>query len=114
MTLLAQSFVPACRLEPLRDPDGLGGENLRWREGEAFEAAFALLRAAEATVADQTGLRRRFSILTRQGVALRRGDRVKRLSDGLVLRLVSDPADARTPASSGLRLQQADGEVIDP
>lgn len=112
--LLSQSFTTACKLDLTSESDGFGGFVETWKEGATFDAAFAMNGTTDAQIAQQSGQKRLFTVLTKQTAALRFNDRIKRLSDGLVLRITSNAADMATPGSSDLKLYQVTAEAIEP
>lgn len=114
MSLLDQYFVPACMLDLVSESDGFGGVIKVWKDGAKFEAAFAMNGSTDAQIAQQTGQKRLFTVVTRQTVELKHNDRIKRLSDGLVLRITSNAEDIKTPDSSDLKLYQVTAEAIEP
>lgn len=114
MTLLERHFVPACMLDLVSEKDGLGGVVETWMEGAAFDAAFVMNGSSDAQIAQQTGQKRLFTVVTRQAVELKHNDRVKRLSDGMVLRVTSNAEDVKTPDSSDLKLYQVTAEAMEP
>lgn len=112
--LLPQMFTPACKLDLTSESDGFGGFVETWKEGAQFDAAFAMNGTTDAQIAQQSGSKRLFTVLTKQTAKLRFNDRIKRLSDGLVLRITSNADDIKTPDSSDLKLYQVTAEAIEP
>lgn len=114
MGYLDFAFEQACMVDRRTVSDGMGGVVATWEDGAAFDAAFALVSATDALIAYQSGQKAMYKVITRQTVVLRHNDRIRRLSDGQMMRITSNAQDMRTPASSGLKMYQVTAEVIEP
>ena len=93
-------------------PDGLGG--VRWdvSEGVVFRAGISTNQSTEAQLAYQTGVRVLYTLVTDKHMELEQGDGVKRLSDGLMLRITSHSRDMQTPAMAEVQYAQVTAEVL--
>ena len=114
MSLIDSRMEDAVMLDLVSVPDGFGGVLKEWRDGAAFRAAIQLKTTTDAEIAYQQGAKRLYTVYTRQIVRLERGDRLRRVSDGRVLRVTSDAAEDKTPGSSSLDLYRVQAEVVDP
>lgn len=112
--VLDQYLTPVCLLKRTVVPDGYGGETEKWQEGETFNAAFFPEASGDARTAEQRGHRRLFTLLAPQTVHFRHNDRIRRLADGLTLRILTDGDDLKTPPGSRLKLCQVQAEAIEP
>ena len=110
--MLSDFFTACVALRREASPDGLGGVQERWTEGEAFYAGIALQEGTEHTIADQNGLVSTYTILVSQRLTLRQDDRIRRLSDGKVFRVTADGTDRMTPDCSLLGLRMVTGEAV--
>lgn len=107
-------MVDFCMLDKRTVEDGYGGVTTEHVEGARFKAGITTNQSNEAKIAYQQGLKVIYTLVFKPTIALENGDRVKRLSDGLVLRITSKSRDMTTPARANLRMSQVSAEVIDP
>ena len=114
MTLIDSRMEDAVMLDLVSVPDGFGGVVKEWRDGAAFRAAILMKYTTDAEIAYQHGAKRLYTVYTRQIVRLERGDRLRRVSDGRVLRVTSDAVEDKTPGSSALDLYRVQAEVVEP
>jgi hypothetical protein len=114
MGYLDFAFESACMVDRRTVADGMGGMVDTWVDGAVFAAAFAQVSSTDALIAYQTGQKTMYKVITRQTVALKHNDRIRRLSDGQMMRITSNAQDMRTPDSSGLKMYQVTAEVIEP
>jgi hypothetical protein len=110
MSLLTDSMEACVYLEKTRVPDGAGGTIVQWRDGSSFDAAIVLDTSTIARVAEADGARRLYRIYVRRGVSLDFHDVFRRVWDGKVFRVTSDPSDKKTPAVSSLDVSVAGAE----
>lgn len=111
---LAFAFESACMVDRHTVSDGMGGMIENWVDGAEFDAAFTQVSSTDALIAYQSGQKTMYKVITRQTVALKHNDRIRRMADGQVMRIASNAQDMRTPASSGLKMYQVTAEVIEP
>lgn len=111
--LLASLMTPCVILDKTTVSDGLGGYNEVYVEGAAFDAAIAINSTTEAQIAYQAGTKRLYTVATKQLVRLSPNMRIKRLHDGLILRVTSNSTDLMSPGMSELNLAQVSAEAID-
>lgn len=91
-------------MDKVSQPDGFGGFVWVWQEGVHF-AGKALRNSSDTIlIAQQQGMNEIYTITTLAAVLLERGDYVKRMRDGIILRVTSDPMDATMlPADSEVK-----------
>ena len=94
-----------------RTPDGSGGYNTEWTEGEPIRAAITLDTSTEARMAEAAGTVDVYTITVSRDVRLEYHAVIKRLSDGKTFRITSDNADKKTPVCTGLDLSQSSVEA---
>ena len=110
MSLLTDNMETCVYLEKTRVPDGVGGTVVQWRDGISFEAAIVLDTSTIARVAEAEGAHRLYKIYVRRGVSLDFHDVFRRVWDGKVFRVTSDPSDKKTPATASLDVSAAGAE----
>ena len=113
MTLLDSRMEPFVILDTVTRPDGFGGYNEVLADGAPFDAAVTMKNTTEAQIAYQTGAKRIYAVITRQTVKLKQNMRIRRVQDGLTLRITSNATDFHTPTISDLKLYQVSAEAID-
>lgn len=97
MSLLFDAMEPCVYLQKTMVPDGVGGFAAAWTDGAVFDAAIVLDNSTVAMVAEAQGARKVYRVYVKRGTPLSFHDAFRRLSDGSVFRVTSDPADKRTP-----------------
>ena len=114
MSLIDSRMEDAVMLDLVSMQDGFGGVVKEWRDGASFRAAIQMKTTTDAEIAYQQGAKRLYTVYTRQIVRLERGDRIRRVSDGRVLRVTSDAVEDNTPGGSALDLYRVQAEVVEP
>ena len=109
---LSDFFVDCAMMDKVTQTDDLAGIAVHWQEGAHFRAGIATNQTTQARIAYQTGAKTLYTIVTDEMIVLSAGDRVKRLSDGLVLKVTSNAADMTTPAVSQVKFRQVNAEAI--
>lgn len=106
-------FEDFCILDWKSVPDGLGG--IRWdvSEGVSFRAGLSTNQSTEARLAYQTGVKVLYTLVVEKHMKLEQGDGVKRLSDGLMLRITSNSRDMQTPEIAQVQYAQVTAEVLE-
>lgn len=113
MTLLESSMKPFVILDTVTRPDGFGGYDEVLADGAPFDAAATMKNTTEAQIAYQTGAKRIYTVVTRQTVKLKQNMKIRRVQDGLTLRITSNATDFATPAISDLKLYQVSAEAVE-
>ena len=109
---LTDFFVKCVFLDKITLPDGYGGITTVYRNGAEFDAGIATNQSTEAEIAYQNGLKVLYSIVTTDLINLRQGDVIRRLSDGLTLRVTSDASDMHTPPMASQQYIKVTGEAV--
>jgi hypothetical protein len=89
--------------------DDYGSVKTIWREGASIEATVEETRTTGAEIARGLTEKKTFTVFTKSSVILKRGDAIKRLSDGQAFIMTSD-AENRTPQSSSLNMRRCEAE----
>lgn len=113
MDLLESRMKPFVIMDTVTVPDGFGGYDEVLTAGAPFDAATVIKNSTEAQIAYQTGTKKIYSVVTRQTVRLKHGMKIRRVEDGLTLRVTTDAADLKTPDISDLKLYQVSAEAIE-
>lgn len=114
MSLIDSRMEDVTMLDMVSVPDGFGGIVKEWRDGAKFRAAILTKATTEAEIAYQQGVKRMYTVYTKQIAKLSRNDRLRRESDGRVLRVTSDAVEDGTPGTSVLDLYRVSAEAVEP
>lgn len=109
---LTDFFVECAMMDKMTVKDELAGIATYWQEGAHFRAGIATKSSTEARIAYQTGAKTMYTVVTDEMIELAAGDRIKRLSDGLMLKITSNAADMTTPAISTVKFRQVNAEAV--
>lgn len=113
MALLQSRMKPFVIMDTVTRPDGFGGYDEVLADGAPFDAAVTLKNTTEALIAYQSGVKKIYTVITKQTVRLRRGMKIRRIEDGLMLRVTTDAEDMKTPDISDLKLYQVSAEAVE-
>ena len=111
MSLIECMMTPCVFMVANREPDGSGGFNTTWEQGEEFMAALYRDTSTEARIAEAAGTVKAYTVTVRRGVSLKYHDVIKRLSDGETFRITSDNGEKKTPPCTALNLAQSTAEA---
>ena len=111
MSLIDCMMTPCVFMLQHRVPDGSGGFNTAWSEGEPFGAVITLDTSEDARIADVAKEVQKYTISVSRAVHLKYHDVFKRLSDGKTFRITSDNADKQTPLCTALDIAQSSAEA---
>lgn len=109
---LTDFFVKCRMMDKVTESDGFGGITTEYREGAEFNAGIATDQSTEAVIAYKDGMKVIYSIVTTDLVTLQQNDIVRRISDGLTLRVTSDAADMHTPPMSSQQYIKVTAEAV--
>lgn len=101
---------PCVMLTKKRVPDGQGGFEAIWTDGDEFDAAIVKDRSLQARVAEKQGVSSVYTITTARGVALEYHEVFRRVSDGATFRVTSDYTDSRPPNVATFDFEQVTAE----
>ena len=104
-------MVPCVFMEKKQTPDGSGGYNTEWTEGEQFRAAIVRDTSTEARIAEAAGTVVLYTITVSRSVHLAYHAVIKRLTDGKTFRITSDNSEKKTPACTALDIAQSNAEA---
>jgi len=113
MSLLSESMETWVLLDKTTAKDGYGGVITTWTEGAEIQAAVVHDSSIQAQAAQKQGVTGVYTITTEKSVQLMFHDVLRRASDGLVLRVITNGTDKKTPASAGLNMRQVTAEEWD-
>lgn len=100
---LEDFFESMCVMNWISKPDGLGSFVWEWEEGVPFEDGIVLNTSTPMQLAQQTGSKGIYALTTSISMPFENGDVVKRMRDGSLFQITSDPEDAKTPALSDVK-----------
>ena len=104
-------MVPCVFMEKKQEPDGSGGSDTVWKDGEPLMAAIIRDTSTEARIAEASGTVEMYTVTVSRSVHLKYHAVIKRLSDGKTFRITSDNADKRTPLCTALDIAQSSAEA---
>ena len=93
------------------EPDGSGGSNTTWVEGEPLMAAIIRDTSTEARIAEAAGTVDVYTVTVSRSVHLKYHAVIKRLSDGKTFSITSDNAEKKTPLCTALDIAQSSAEA---
>lgn len=93
-------------------PDLLGGSQSAYSPGLLFRAGVTATPGEPVSAGDHPALRLRPMLLHEWDVTLAPGDRVERVRDGAVYRVLSRSADMQSPAFAALQVAQVPVERV--
>lgn len=112
-SLLTNVMKPCVILDTVTKPDGFGGYDEVLSDGAGFQAAITMKNTTEAQIAYQTGTKRLYVVVTAPFVKLKQNMKIRRLDDGLTLRITSNASDLEAPSMSDLKMAQVSAEAVD-
>lgn len=108
---LTDFLEEVCLLTLACEADGLGDSRGTYERGRLFRAGFVQVRSAESAMAQRRGVKGRWRLTTlASDPALRAGDVVLRLRDGLRYRIVGQTE--QSPEKAGIACRCVEAEVI--
>lgn len=108
---LIDGYLQSCvMLTKKRVPDGQGGFEAIWTDGDEFDAAIVKDRSLQARVAEKQGVSSVYTITTARGVALEYHEVFRRVSDGAIFRVTSDYTDSKPPNVATFDFEQVTAE----
>lgn len=109
--LIDSMMVPCVFMVKKQTPDGSGGQNTEWEDGEPLKAAIVRDTSTEARIAEAAGTVEMYTITVSRSVHLAYHAVIKRLSDGKTFRITSDNAEKKTPVCTALDIAQSNAEA---
>lgn len=111
MSLYEAMMTPCLFMEKVRSSDGLGGFVYTWTEGATFSAAIHKDSSMTAQIAEKQGVTEVYTVTVKRNVPLEFHDVIKRVSDGMILRITSNMKDNTSPEFSGINFGQVTAEA---
>lgn len=90
--------------------DGRGGQNTEWTEVAEFEGLFDYKSSTQVLIAEKQGFTSVYTIYVPKTLAVQHHDVIRRVSDGLTLRVTHDGTDDMTPDTSAINWKQIKAE----
>lgn len=108
---LIDKFVRQCELLAQTEvPDGQGGTVTEWTAGKRFGAAFVKKNTGAGTTAEKSVGVEQYTVTIPKRIGLKHNDVIRRISDGLILRVTSDSADTSPPPCATFAFEQVNAE----
>ena len=98
---LMEQFKTACvRLVPVTENDGAGGRRTVWTAGETFYASIVEKSHTEPENGERKHAKAFYDVFVARSENIRYHDVFRRVSDGKIFRVTSNPDDKKTPLSA--------------
>ncbi len=110
MSLVDAMMEPCVILNKVKVPDGEGGSMNTWEDGPEIQAAITQDTTMQARIAEKEGVTSTYTVTTSRSVQLDFHDVIRRLRDGQIFRITSEPGDKQSPIVSNLDIAQATAE----
>lgn len=98
MSLMDDFRAECVRMIQKTEKDGAGGSKTTWNDGETFCPAIVEKTQTEPENGEKKRAKRFYEVYAERDTDLRYHDVFRRVSDGRVFRVTSNPDDKRTPA----------------
>ena len=109
---LSDFFEDCVLLDRRTQTDPLAGVVESWVDGAALRLGITTSNSVAAQIAYQSGAKVLYTVVMPADTHLALNDRIRRVRDGMVLRLTSDPADMTTPGVAVEQYKQARAEAV--
>lgn len=94
--------------------DGYGGHHIVWTDGETISAALVRNPSEtanrETKIAEKSESKNYYTVITEKSINLQFHEVLRRVSDGMVLRITTKGTDNCTPTSAWLNMRQVKAE----
>ena len=110
MGIMGDMFEPFVMMDKTTVDDGLFGPKTVYVEGAHFDAYARKDSSTEAQIAEQSGARAMYTVTVHAGTALSKPDVIKRVSDGLILRVTGSTVDNAAPPASTVQIAKTPAE----
>ena len=111
MSLLFSMYEDFVFMVAERTPDGSGGYETKWKEGETLRATVFRNTSNEARIAEAAGAVEMYTVTVPRSVHLPFHAVIKRVRDGKTFRITSDNSEAKTPLCATLNMAQSTAEA---
>lgn len=103
MSLIDEMMDKCVIMNPSKVSDGEGGFYTTWTEGAEIEIAITQDTSLQARLAEKEGVLSTYTLTSKKPNSLEYKDVIKRLKDGLILRVTNDAKDFPEASSNTLR-----------
>ena len=110
MSLLENAYEDFTILNKSVVDDGYGGVTTTWADGAVIKGAMAFDNSAQMKTAMAAGAKAAYTLTVKKHIELDFHTVLRRESDGVIFRLVSNSDDKKTPESAGLNMRQYSAE----
>lgn len=110
MSLLENAYEDFTILNKSIVDDGLGGVTTTWTDGPSIKGALVFDNSAQMKTAQAAGYKAAYTLTVKKHIELDYHTVIRRESDGLLFRLVSNSDDKKTPDSAMLNMRQYSAE----
>ena len=110
MSLLENAYEDFTILNKSIIDDGYGGVTTTWTDGATIQGAMVFDNSAQMKTAMAAGYKAAYTLTVKKHIELDFHTVIRRESDGVIFRLVSNSDDKKTPESAGLNMRQYSAE----
>ena len=110
MSLLSKAFETLTILNKSIVDDGYGGTKTVYTDGLEIQGALVLNSSPQMKIAQALGSKGAYTLTVKKAIELDFHTVLRRESDGLIVRLVSNSDDKKTPEGAGLDMRQYSAE----
>lgn len=110
MSLIEEAYENCIMMDKRSVADSRGGFEPTYVEGAPFMAAISLDSSTAARVAEASGVKNLYTVITPRNINLQFHDVFKRIRDGKIFRVTSDGDDSETPKSASLDMRSVSAE----
>lgn len=106
MSLLEEAYEDFTILNKSIVDDGYGGVIAEWTPGAVIKGAIVFDNSAQMKTAQAAGYKAAYTLTVKKHIELDFHTVIRRESDGIIFRLVSNSDDKKTPDSAYLNMRQ--------
>ena len=110
MSLLENAYEDFVILNKSVVDDGYGGVITKWVDGATIKGAIVFDNSAQMKTAQAAGYHAAYTLTVKKHIELDFHTVLRRVSDGVIFRLVSNSDDKKTPDSAFLDMRQYSAE----
>lgn len=110
MSLLENAYEDFTILNKSIVDDGYGGVTTEWTDGATIKGAMVFDNSAQMKTAQAAGYTAAYTLTVKKHINLDFHTVIRRESDGVIFRLVTNSDDKKTPESAGLNMRQYSAE----